>query len=163
MRWTLLSLHQMGLISNQKTLFSSRTSLFLHRSLTPCLCMPTCPSFHRARLALCRGLCTHVCVMRALPSMPCARGLFFHVNILGTSNVFKILPGGNTWPLFTLQEQIRRKDDRLLFRVGVWSNTPRTQVHTRTHTVFCSPHAKHCCSTILVAVVYSVNWFIIMN
>lgn len=40
--------------------------------------------------------CVHACIMCALLSMPFGLGVFFYVDILGTSSVFKILPRGNT-------------------------------------------------------------------
>lgn len=50
--------------------------------------------------------CVHSCITCALLSMAFALEVFFYEDTLSTSRLFKTLPEGNTWPLFSPHEHI---------------------------------------------------------
>lgn len=104
-------------IIGKNSLFLQLTFLFIR------------PSFY---LLFIHSRCAHVHYACFAEHVVHPQGVF-HVNILGTSNVFKILPRGNTWPSFTLQQRIgayARMMSWASIHAAAWSNPAHVQACT---------------------------------
>lgn len=168
MRWRLLSRHQMGFISNHKTLFirarkknkKKTASLYILPSPVQA-CRPPIALVH---LFVAPRVHTCVCCVRFAEHAVGPWAVFSCQHSLAQVMFLKFCPEATLDPCSHRRNKYAGRmigfffSCRCVIEQNAHTSThARAHTHTRAHTVFCSPHAKHCCSSILVAVVYSVN------